>query len=190
MKEGLIKDAYELIIKEIQTIVTISYIIAVGVGMLFNFQKYAEFGINIFDYGDVFDFLIAPFSDMYIILFATISILIVYLLLVMDSFWKKKWPKYYAIANLKQDKKPWFGFYRAVTFALAFIVYLSLTADFYGRYTKEKIILQNEISIRMEDDEIKTGKLIGKTKEIIFLLDGESVYAIPITSLVKEIKIK
>lgn len=42
----------------------------------------------------------------------------------------------------------------------------------------------------MEDDEIKTGKLIGKTKEIIFLLDGESVYAIPITSLVKEIKIK
>ena len=42
MKEGLIKDAYELIIKEIQTIVTISYIIAVAVGMLFNFQKYVQ----------------------------------------------------------------------------------------------------------------------------------------------------
>lgn len=100
MKEGLIKDAYELIIKEIQTIVTISYIIAVAVGMLFNFQKYDEFDINIFYYGDVFDFLIAPFSDVYIILFATVSILIVYLLLRMDSYWKKKWPKVYSIANL------------------------------------------------------------------------------------------
>jgi hypothetical protein len=190
MKEGLIKDAYELIIKEIQTIVTISYIIAVAVGMLFNFQKYAEFDINIFEYGDVFDFLIAPFSDVYIILFATVSILIVYLLLIMDSYWKKKWPKSYSITNFKQDKKPGFSMYRAITFALAFIVYLSLAADFYGKYTKEKIILQNEISIRMEDDEIKTGKLIGKTKDIMFLLDGESVYAIPITSLVKEIKLK
>lgn len=93
MKEGLIKDAYELIIKEIQTIITVSYIIAVAVGMLFNFQKYAEFDINIFDYGDVFDFLIAPFSDVYIILFATVSILIVYLLLIMDSYWKKKMAK-------------------------------------------------------------------------------------------------
>ena len=190
MKEGLIKDAYELIIKEIQTIITVSYIIAVAVGMLFNFQKYAEFDINIFDYGDVFDFLIAPFSDVYIILFATVSILIVYLLLIMDSYWKKKWPKSYSIANFRQDKKRGFSIYRTITFALAFIVYLSLAADFYGKYKKEKIILQNEISIRMEDDEIKTGKLIGKTKEIIFLLDGESVSAIPITSLVKEIKIK
>ena len=39
MKEGLIKDAYELIIKEIQTIITVSYIIAVAVGMLFNFKN-------------------------------------------------------------------------------------------------------------------------------------------------------
>ena len=46
MKEGLIKDAYELIIKEIQTIVTISYIIAVAVGMLFNFQKYFHMQSN------------------------------------------------------------------------------------------------------------------------------------------------
>ena len=40
MKEGLIKDAYELVIKEIQTIITISYIVAFGIGMLFNFQKF------------------------------------------------------------------------------------------------------------------------------------------------------
>jgi hypothetical protein len=39
MKEGLIKDSYELIIKEIQTAVTVAYILAVGIGMLFNHQR-------------------------------------------------------------------------------------------------------------------------------------------------------
>jgi hypothetical protein len=37
---------------------------------------------------------------------------------------------------------------------------------------------------------VKTGKLIGKTKDILFLLNNDSVEAIPITSVVKEIKIK
>jgi len=86
MKEGLIKNAYEDIIKEIQTIITISYILAIGIGMLFNFQKFSEFGINIFDYADVFDFLIAPFSDFKILLFSLISISATFLLLKFDTF--------------------------------------------------------------------------------------------------------
>ncbi len=57
MKEGLIKDSYELFIKEIQTLLTLAYVIAVGIGMLFNYKKYSEFEINIFEYGDAFDFL-------------------------------------------------------------------------------------------------------------------------------------
>lgn len=190
MKEGLIKDAYELVIKEIQTLITISYIIAVGVGMLFNFQKYAEFEINIFDYGDVFDFLIAPFSDFYILLFAAISVLLVYLLIIFDSFWKRKWSESYSIANFRLDKKSWYNTYRGVLFTFIFILYLFNSADFYGRYTKEKIINQDNISVKMADNEVITGKLIGKTKEILFLLKRENVIAIPITSLVKEIKLK
>lgn len=63
MNEGMIKDRYEVIIKEIETVITICYILAVGVGMLFNYKKFSKFGINKFDYADVFDFLIAPFSD-------------------------------------------------------------------------------------------------------------------------------
>lgn len=55
-EQGLIKDAYELILKEIQSIVTVLYILMVGLGMLFNYQKYSEFGINIFEYADIFDF--------------------------------------------------------------------------------------------------------------------------------------
>lgn len=190
MKEGLIKDAYELVIKEIQTLIAISYIIAVGVGMLFNFQKYSEFEINIFDYGDVFDFLIAPFSDFYIILFTASSIALVYVLIIFDSFWKRKWPEFYSIANFRLDKKSWFNIYRSLVFLFIFVLYLFNSADSYGSYTKAKILKQDNISVRMVDNELITGKLIGKTKEILFLLKKENVLAIPITSLVKEIKLK
>ena len=190
MKEGLIKDTYELIIKEIQIVLTTCYILVVGIGMLFNYQKYSEFEINIFDYSDVFDFLIAPFSDFYILLFATASILFVTLIIKLDNLWKNKWPKSYSKANFGRDKKPWFKTYRIVMFIITFIIYFHLSADYYGIYTKNRIINQNDISIRLADNEIKSGKLIGKTKDVIFLLNDKNVYAIPISSLVKEIKIK
>lgn len=68
--EGLIKDRYELIFKELQSVLTIIYLFAVGIGMLFEAEKFSEFGINIFEYADVFDFLTAPFSDAKILLYA------------------------------------------------------------------------------------------------------------------------
>ena len=37
---------------------------------------------------------------------------------------------------------------------------------------------------------MKKGKLIGKTKDIVFLLNDDGVFAIPLTSVVKQIKIK
>ncbi|WP_272023557.1 hypothetical protein [Olleya namhaensis] len=189
MKEGLIKDTYELIIKEIQTILTVFYITIVGIGMLFKFQKFSEFDINIFNYADVFDFLIAPFSDFYILLFATVSILFVITIIKLDTLMKNKWPKFYSKVNFGRDKKSWYKTYRIVGFTITFILYLYISADYYGKYTKEKIINQNDITIKLADNELQSGKLIGQTKDIIFLLKSENVYAIPITSLVKEIKI-
>ena len=190
MEEGLIKDTYELVIKEIQTLVTIFYLITVGIGMLFNYQKYAEFDINIFYYADVFDFLIAPFSDGYILLFASASIIIVYILIKSDILMKNRWPKIYSVMSLGQAKKSWFKNVIIITYVISAILYLYLSADIYGSYSKGKILDRSDISIRLEDNEVRSGKLIGKTKEVVFLLNDENVYAIPITSLVKEIKIR
>ncbi len=189
MKEGLIKDAYETVIKEIQTILTISYILALGIGMLFTFQKYSEFGINVFDYADVFDFMVAPFSDFKILLFTVISLAISYSLLRLDLFLKRKLPKSYSKMSFGWDKKIWYNFFRYFSFAILFIYYLFISANKYGEISKEQILNQTSIQIRFSDNEIKKGKMIGKTKDVIFLLTGEKVEAIPITSLVKEIEI-
>ncbi len=190
MKEGLIKDAYEAIIKEIQTVITICYLLTVGIGMLFNYQLYSEFGINIFDYSDVFDFLIAPFADFKILLFSLASIGISTILLQMDIVWKRKFPVSYSRSNFGWDKKPWFNRYRYFAFGFLFITYLFLSADLYGSYVSNQIKEQSPIEIRFADDEIKTGILVGNTAKVMFLLNDGKVTAIPVTSMVKEFEIK
>jgi len=190
MKEGLIKDTYEAIIKEIQIIISISYIFAVGIGMLFKFQKFSEFVINIFDYADIFDFLIAPFSDFKILFFTIISLIISYSLFKFDLLWKKKYPKTYSKVNFGWDKKIWYNQFRYISFSIMFIWYLYISADYYGRITMESIKQQPAISVRFDNNEVEKGIMIGKTKEIIFLLKEERVIAVPITSLVKDFEIK
>lgn len=190
MKEGFIKDTYELIIKEIQTTISILYIIIVGIGMLFTYQKYAEFGINIFDYADIFDFLIAPFSDFSILLFSVISIFIAFLFFKLDSFYQKRFPKLYSKMNFGWDNKNWFPIYRNSAFLFLFIFYLYISADYYGKYSKQKTLTQTTINIKYVDNKTATGILIGKTTDIIFLLENKKVKAIPINSFVKEFEIK
>lgn len=88
------------------------------------------------------------------------------------------------------DKKIWCNFFRYFSFAILFIYYLFISANKYGTISKEQILNQTSIQIRFSDNEIKKGKMIGKTKNVIFLLTGENVEAIPLTSLVKEIEIR
>src|SRR5699024_5912371 len=109
MKQRKIRGTYGFILKDLQSFITISYLIIVGVGMLFNFKKYAAFGINVFDYSDVFDFLIAPFSDFKILLFSALTILLVFMIFKLDTVWRRKYPKTYSKMVFGWDKKSWFN---------------------------------------------------------------------------------
>lgn len=190
MKEGLIKDALELILKEIQTLSTICYVISVGVGMLFNHYKYSRFSINIFEYSDILDFLIVPFSDIYILGFAFASTCFIAGVFFLDSLVGKKWPKFYSLVNFGRDKKYWFKTYKVLVFVSCLVYYLVLSAKYYGSFTEKKILAQKEITITLVNKEIQRGICIGKTKDVIFMYRDKATYVIPIHSLVKEIRIR
>lgn len=175
---------------DIQTILGLSYIFAVGIGMLFTYQKYAAFGINIFDYADVFDFLIAPFSDLSIILFTFSSLSIVYALFILEVWWRRKFPKLYSTIYLGIDKKNWFRVYQVLAFTVLAVLYVYSASVIYGRVTVKKIRGAEPINLRYSDNEIKEGIMIGKTKEVVFMLSDSVVSAVPITGLVKEIEIR
>jgi hypothetical protein len=189
MKEGLIKDAYELILKEIQTIITILYLLMVGIGMLLNFKKYDRFGINIFEYADVFDFLVAPFEDMRIIMVSIIGLSFPIGFYWLGILLKKYLPKFYAIINFGFANKQWFRKLKLGLFSVLLLYFLVETANGYANYSKNYIHLKPSISIQFINGDLLEGKPIGKSKEVIFLYTEKKVKIIPITSVVKEIEL-
>ncbi len=188
--EGLIKDKYESIFRELQGIISVFYIFAVAIGMLFTYQKYSEFGINIFDYADIFEFLVAPFSEVTIFLFTIGSCILVYGLYRFDLLIEEKYTKVYTKLVFSLNKKSYYNLYRYLSFLFLFIYYLYSLAGHYGKIAAEKTKSQTPIALRFMDNETKKGILIGKTKEVIFLLENKKVIAIPFNALVKEFEIK
>lgn len=190
MKEGLIKDAYELILKEIQTIITILYLLMVGIGMLFNYKKYSRFGINIFDYADVFDFLVTPFQDTRIILASIITLTFPIGIYWLGFYLKKGFPRFYLMLNFGLANKIWYKRLKLFLFGIVLFYVLAETANGYGNHIKNRIDYSQSVSVKYMNDELLEGKLIGKSKEVIFLYTADKVKVIPITSLVKEIELK
>lgn len=85
------------------------------------------------------------------------------------------------------DKKPWYSVVRYVSFVSVFIAYLNLSADIYGKLSKEDVMKQAPVTVRFVDNELKQGKVIGKTQDMLFMINGEKIEVVPLTSLVKEV---
>ncbi len=183
-KNGLIDDKYELIVKEFQTIISVFYIILVGIGMIFSYSKYSKFGINIFQYSDIFDFLLTPFRDFSIFIFTFLTGLLVYFVYKLDTFTKNKFPKFYSSKyNLGGGTMK---SYPVITIIIISIMYLIIFSNKYGKRNKEhfikkpkkvEILLSNNISIK--------GDLIGKNNNYIFLLKSDNVKIYPNNSIIE-----
>lgn len=187
--EGLIRDRYELVIREIQTFLSIGYLLMVAIGMLFNYFKYDFFGINIFDYGGVFDFLIAPFAEIKILFFSLLCVVCAILAFQLDLFWEKKHPKSYKKAALGWNKYSWYRRYRFGVMGFLFLALIFNAAINHALASTAAIKKAPPITIKYVDSSSIQGILIGKTTEVLFLLDDQEVKVIPISSGIKEIKV-
>ncbi|WP_413513438.1 hypothetical protein [Myroides odoratus] len=190
MDEQFSKSIFKKLFKDIQTLLTVGYLFAVAIGMLFNYKKYILFHINIFDYAGLFDFLIAPFGDFNIALFTLGTILLTALIYKLDLFWHKKYPDSYSKFLFKMDLTQWYQRQKYVMGIFVFVLYLFLGADIYAKHFNKSVVTQNPIAITFGDNSKSEGILIGKTTDYIFLLQDQEIKAIPMTALIKEIKIK
>lgn len=189
-EEGIIKDRVEAVLKELQTVISVFYIMMVGIGMLFEYQKYNLFGINIFEYADVFDFLIAPFKSPTIFLFILLSLVLTYAIFKLDIFMQKKWSKFYGVLSFGWDKKSWYPTFRYFTMVVIFIVYIFVSSKKLAENSESDFLQNNEtVSIVYADNSKISGKIIGKTTETMFFFTNGRVKIIPINSLVKEINL-
>ena len=187
-EEGLIKDKYEKIIKEFQTIISTFYLLLLGIGMLFSYSHYAAFGINIFEYADVFDFLIKPFQDIKIFFLGLFVILWSYIWFKFDIFIYKKFPKFYRIMNFGINPNWWSRNRKSLYFFMG-IVLLCCYAYLESSDVKRTIKNSSVVHIIFVDSQEIEGLQIGKISETFFLLEGNDVKAIPIFNI-KEIQLK
>ena len=89
------------------------------------------------------------------------------------------------------DKRSWYPMMRSISVIFISLLYLNGAAEIYGGIKSDEVEDQASIEVRFSDDEIINGKLIGKTQDVLFLLQQDSlVKAIPITAMVKEYDIK
>ena len=102
---------------------TLTYLFAIGIGMLFNHYKYSAFNINIFDYATVFDFLIAPFADFRILLITLVTINITYLLYLGDKYWQEHYPQNYTRFTFNIERFTW---YRKIKRSFSLFLFLLL----------------------------------------------------------------
>lgn len=174
-------------LKQLQAIIPIAYLVVVFIGMLFEYVRYKVFGINIFQYADVFDFLIAPFKDLTIIYYLIFTILAWFGLHKLDAYFKR-FPKFYYYFNFGLSKKKWYQKFTKLSFAFTGVSYVFVSSFFVAGIGKKEVLEnKNNIEITYADNEVVTGSLIGKTKEVIFLYTDESVKIIPSISLVKQL---
>lgn len=172
-----------------QAYITLGYLTIVVIGMMFDYKYYSHFAINIFEYADILDFLLAPVKNLELILFAVASLIFVLLIFQLDKVMKRKWPKFHNRFNMGMSdallKK-----YRPVIFAVALLAYLGVASDLYGdRMFKRFQESAKEIEVIFESDQrVLKGKLIGKNADYILMqTDDSAVKAIPVSSDVQEI---
>lgn len=176
---------------DLQGYITLSYLGAVAVGMMFDYQYYNHFAIDIFEYSDILDFLLTPARNLEVILFVIATIIIVWFLFRIDKAWEDKFPKSYRRFNFpgwqKSLKK-----YRSALFLFSLVLYLFIASGVYGTRKFERFNTDpTPVSLTFESgSKTISGSLIGKNKDYLFLQSADStIKAIPINADVQEIVI-
>lgn len=172
-----------------QAYITIGYLTIVIIGMMFDYHYYQKFNINIFEYADVLDFLLAPVKSVQLMLFALGTFAFVWIWFRVDKRWSERNPQSYKKFNFGMSA----GFaikYRPFIFVFVSVAYFFFASVLYGNRMFENFQKEADlIEVVYESDQrVIKGKLIGKNTDYIFLETREKVIkAIPVNSDVQEI---
>lgn len=174
--KGIINDKFEVIIKEIQGVISFGYVILILLGMLFESIYYGQFGINIFRYSGILDFLLVPFRRPTVLIILTGLSLFWYLYFIkLYDFLGNRYPKF-------QNKLfyPDSGKSDRIKFRIKWLViFFIITTAAWGYVTSKKerenlFNKKSDIAVYYDKkgtDNIIRGKMIGKNDLNIFLLD-------------------
>lgn len=193
---GIIDEKFETVIKEIQGIISFGYIILIVLGMIFESIYYGQFGINIFNYSGILDFLLVPFRRPIVLAILIGVYMFIHLyFFTLNKFLNRKLPKFHKFIYGTASKRE--GYLKSNIFKLILIYFIITISWAYVISKKNKEALyKKEINTRIVYDtngeKYIEGKLIGKNEINIFLLGtSNEIQILPINSeMIKIIPLK
>ena len=188
----------KFILREPSLALTLSYLVLIIIGMVFSYAYYLSWGIDVFQYATISDFILAPFKDTIVLLFAIISILLSWLVFEFSKKMDRKFPKL--------TKIMWFGVepgtsaYRNIylsSLVFGFLSYMSLCSEIfaswkYGRMLKSKENYAVEVLFHSQPENgwlrfIRVGQL--ENFSILAYPENNNVLVIPLEGNVAAIRI-
>lgn len=182
-----------MIFRELQNVLTFGYLCLVIIGMLFESIYYLMFDINIFEYSDILDFLLAPFRRPITIVFLAISILTAVITFTFDRFLQRKTPKLYQVMYFGMAPKTEKGRqrFRTISVISLFIMLNLAYALTIGSEQKQFLKTNPQPNVRVNyfgEQEPTPGYKIGMNSNYLFVYtDKEEIEIIPIDSNIKSI---
>ena len=191
--KGIIDDRFEAVIKEFQGIIGFGYVVLILLGMLFESIYYGQFGINIFKYSGILDFLLVPFRRPVVLGILIGVFLFIYLyFFVLYNFLKRKVPKFHkgffsGFSGKEHDLKS------RIILMVAFYLIITVSWAYVTSKHDKQVLFKQKLDLRIEYDtdgnEFIDGKMIGKNDTNIFLLTKANVVQIiPLNSNIVSIK--
>lgn len=142
--DGLPTKILRFILREPSLALTLSYLVLIIIGMVFSYHYYLNWGIDVFQYATISDFILAPFKDAIVLLFGTISILLSWLVFELSKKLDQSFPKLSRILwfGVKPGTSTYHNFYFS-SLVFGFIYYLWLSSELFagwkfGRMLKSK----------------------------------------------------
>ena len=147
--------------------VTAVYVLASAVGMLFSWEFLLRFGINVFDFAQIGDFLIASLREPLTWLLVLLAILLV----VFDNTMSRRWQKKERSVWMR-----WYGSprYRLLNYLVALLI-VSIFIDAYANYRAKQAFAGNGqiVQVRLvEQSRQRSEILLYSTSEFVFLFEA------------------
>jgi hypothetical protein len=174
MKVQIFKAVQDFLKQDFNTSISAGYICLVVIGMLFQAFLYLLFNINIVQYSDISDFLLAPFRDPKILIFTGISVFLIFCFTIFDNWLSDVFPRFYDLMFMGIDRTKYEAWYSIKGATLVIVAYIMLAAYFYGVWESEAIrkTMDSKTQLTFKDNKFEatdTLIYIGKTNGYVFL---------------------
>lgn len=165
---------------------SLAYLFLTAVGITYDWWFYLFFGVNILEYADFTDFLLAAVREPLVMVFTVLSAVIILLFQEMNYRARIRFPAYDRMC-----RNPWMGLGQSAYFipvrvytAFTIIVYFGgVFTPFYAMYRADKIRSGSSrpVAVRLVNEAVASGtsatresRVVGTTSRFVFLYDVQA----------------